>query len=206
MTHLKTIKNYSFLKENKTITGLFGAILIVFLWSCAGSKYKQMAISNPRKLISIEDSLLKSKTATQIVNSITLAHEILGDSAMGVGDYEKAKKHFTSALKLAPNDTLYIYNQLMAEGHLLQKSGKKNKLWSSIQLYNKAATTFEKSGAPYYYIGKSYHKLGDKDFDLIIESYDKALALELSTELRRLVNQAREDVLAREKKLSDFWR
>ena len=94
----------------------------------------------------------------------------------------------------------------MAEGHLLQKSGKKNKLWSSIQAYSKAATIFEKAGAPYYYIGKSYYKLGDKDFDLIIESYDKALALELSTELRRLVNQAKEDVIMREKKLKDFWK
>ena len=56
----------------------------------------------------------------------------------------------------------------MAEGHLLQKSGKKDKLWSSIQAYNKAAMIFEKAGAPYYYIGNSYLKLGDKDFDLII--------------------------------------
>tara|TARA_B100001778_G_C18569163_1_gene621652 strand:- start:104 stop:688 length:585 start_codon:yes stop_codon:yes gene_type:complete len=194
------------LKEDKKIAGLFGAILIAFVWSCAGSSYKQMAISNPQKLISIEDSLLQLRPTTQIVNSIALAHEILGDSAMGRGDYEKAKKHFTNALKLAPNDSLYIYNQLMAEGHLLQKSGKKNKLWSSIQVYNKAATTFENAGAPHYYIGKSYHKLGDKDFDLIIESYDKALALELSTELRKLVSQDREDVLTREKKLKDFWK
>ena len=84
-----------------------------------------MAISNPQKLISIEDSLLQLRPTTQIVNSIALAHEILGDSAMGRGDYEKAKKHFTNALKLEPNDSLYIYKQLMAEGHLLQKSGKK---------------------------------------------------------------------------------
>ena len=93
----------------------------------------------------------------------------------------------------------------MAEGHLLQKSGKKNKLWSSIQVYNKAATTLEKAGAPHYYIGKSYHKLGDKDFDLIIESYDKALALELSTELRKLASQDREDVLMREKVKSELF-
>ena len=62
------------------------------------------------------------------------------------------------------------------------------------------------SATPHYYIGKSYHKLGDKDFDLIIDSYDKALALELSTELRKLVSQDREDVLTREKKLKDFWK
>ena len=165
-----------------------------------------MATSNPSKLISSKDSLLQSKSTTHIIHSIALAHNTLGDSAIQEGNYEKAKDHFTKALKLSPNDSLYIYKQLMAEGHLLQKSGKKNKLWSSIQAYSKAATIFEKAGAPYYYIGKSYYKLGDKDFDLIIESYDKALALELSTELRRLVNQAKEDVVMREKKLKDFWK
>ena len=100
------------MKEDKTIAGLFGAILITLVWSCAGSSYKQMAISNPQKLISIEDSLLQLRPTAQIVNSIALAHEILGNSAMGRGDYEKAKKHFTNALKLAPNDSLYIYKQL----------------------------------------------------------------------------------------------
>ena len=194
------------MKEDKRITGLFSVLLITFAWNCAGNSYKQMAISDPYKLISIEDSLLRLSSTTQVVQSIALAHQVLGDSAMQAGDYEKAKKHFTRALKLFPNYSLYIYNQLMAEGHLLQKSGKKNKLWSSIQAYSKAATIFEKAGAPYYYIGKSYYKLGDKDFDLIIESYDKALALELSTELRRLANQAREDVVMREKKLKDFWK
>ena len=194
------------MKEHKIIIRLFGILLVFITWNCAGNKYNQMATSNPNKLISIKDSLLQSKSTTHIIHSIALAHNTLGDSAIQEGNYEKAKDHFTKALKLSPNDSLYIYKQLMAEGHLLQKSGKKNKLWSSIQAYSKAATIFEKTGAPYYYIGKSYYKLGDKDFDLIIESYDKALALELSTELRRLVNQAKEDVVMREKKLKDFWK
>ena len=165
-----------------------------------------MASSNPNKLISIKDSLLQSSSKTHIVQSIALAHKTLGDSAIQKGNYEKAKAHFTKALKLSPNDSLYIYNQLMAEGHLLQKSGKKDKLWSSIQAYNKAATVIEKAGAPYYYIGNSYLKLGDKDFDLIIESYEKALALELSTDLRKRAIEAKEHASMREKKLKDFWK
>ena len=174
--------------------------------NCAGNKYRQMATSNPRKLISIKDSLLQSSTKTHIVHSIALAHNTLGDSAAQEGNYEKANDHFIKALKLSPNDSLYMYNQLMIEGHLLQKSGKKDKLWSSIQTYNKAAMIFEKAGAPYYYIGNSYLKLGDKDFDLIIESYEKALALELSVDLRKRIIQARDHVSAREKKLKDFWK
>ena len=150
--------------------------------------------------------MLQSSSKTHIAHSIALAHKTLGDSAITEGNYEKAKDHFTKALKLLPNDSLYIYNQLMAQGHLLQKSGKKDKLWSSIQTYNKAAAIFERAGDPYYYIGNSYLKLGDKDFDLIIESYEKALALELSADLRKRVIQARDHVSMREKKLKDFWK
>ena len=194
------------MKVHEIIIRLFGTLLIVIAWNSAGNKYKQMATSNPNKLLSIKDSLLQSKSTTHIVHSVALAHNTLGDSAITEGNYEKAKDHFTKALKLLPNDSLYIYNQLMAQGHLLQKSGKKDKLWSSIQTYNKAAAIFERAGDPYYYIGNSYLKLGDKDFDLIIESYEKALALELSADLRKRVIQARDHVSMREKKLKDFWK
>ena len=194
------------MKVHEIIIRLFGTLLIVIAWNCAGNKYKQMATSNPNKLLSIKDSLLQSSSKTHIAHSIALAHKTLGDSAITEGNYEKAKDHFTKALKLLPNDSLYIYNQLMAQGHLLQKSGKKDKLWSSIQTYNKAAAIFERAGDPYYYIGNSYLKLGDKDFDLIIESYEKALALELSADLRKRVIQARDHVSMREKKLKDFWK
>ena len=194
------------MKEHEIIIRLFGTLLIVISWNCAGNKYKQMATSNPNKLLSIKDSLLQSNSTTHIIHSIALAHNALGENAIQEGNYEKAKTHFTEALKLSPNDSLYIYNHLMAEGHWLQKSGKKDKLWSSIQIYNKAATIFEGAGAPYYYIGNSYLKLGDKDFDLIIESYEKALALELSIDLREQVIQAREHISMREKKLKDFWK
>ena len=194
------------MKEYKILIRLLGLLLIVLTWNCSGNKYRQMASSNPNKLLSIKDSLLQTSSNTHIVHSIALAHKILGDSAIQEGNYEKAKDHFTKALKFSPNDSLYLYNQLMAEGHLLQKSGKKDKLWSSIQAYNKAATIFEKAGAPYYYIGNSYLKIGDKDFDLIIESYEKALALELSIDLREQVIQAREHISMREKKLKDFWK
>ena len=194
------------MKENKIIIRLFGILLIVITWNCAGNKYKQMASSNPNKLLSIKDSLLQSNSTTHIIYSIALAHNALGENAIQEGNYEKAKTHFTEALKLSPNDSLYMYNHLMAEGHWLQKSGKRDKLWSSIQIYNEAAMIFEKTGAPYYYIGNSYLKLGDKDFDLIIESYEKALALELSADLRKRAGQAREHVSMREKKLKDFWK
>ena len=68
-----------------------------------------MATSNPSKLISIKDSLLQSKSTTHIGHSIAIAHNTLGDSAVQEGDYEKAKTHFTKALKLSPNDLSLIH-------------------------------------------------------------------------------------------------
>ena len=113
------------MKEHRVIIRLFGIFLIVITWNCAGNKYKEMASSNPIKLLSIKDSLLQMSSKTHIVHSIALAHKILGDSAIQEGNYEKAKDHFTKALKLLPNDSLYLYSQLMAEGHLHKKVAKK---------------------------------------------------------------------------------
>ena len=165
-----------------------------------------MAISSPDLLVSLEDSLLQSQPSSAIISSIVFAHKTLGQEARDNEKYENAIGHYSRALKLSPNDTASIYNTLMIQGHLLYRSGKKDKLWDAIQIYNKAAIVLENLGEPHYYIGKSYHKISDKDFDLIIESYDKALDLELSPKLRSAVVKARENAIIREKKLKDFWK
>ena len=45
-----------------------------------------------------------------------------------------------------------------------------------------------------------------KDFDLILESYQKALSLHLSSELKEKVEAEISAVSEREKKLKDFWK
>ena len=52
----------------------------------------------------------------------------------------------------------------------------------------------------------SYHKIGDTEFDLIIESYEKALILSLTPELRQKTEDALTVILNREKRLKDFWK
>ena len=153
------------MKDNKqTLVRVLSLFSLVLFWNCSGSTtYKKIATSDPLKLVSMEDSLLQSNPTAHIVESISMAHEALGTRAMQTGYYEKAKEHFTNALKLSPNNSLYIYNQLMAEGHILQKSGKKDKLWSSIQTYSKAASVNEKAGAPYYYICLLYTSPSPRD-------------------------------------------
>jgi hypothetical protein len=48
--------------------------------------------------------------------------------------------------------------------------------------------------------------LGDKDFDLILESYEKALSLELDSKLRLEVEKKYKHAKERKKKLDSFWR
>ena len=206
MSLLIKTKNSFSLKVIKKPFSFLAFFLILFFWSCAGNTYKQMAIASPNKLISLEDSLLQSNPSPTTIYSVASAHKVLGQRAIEVENYEKAINHFSNVLKLLPKDTLSIYKTLLLQGHILYNTGKKDKLWDAIELYNKAAIVFETLGEPHYYIGRSYHKISDKDFDLIIESFDRALELELSAGLRKVINEAREDAMFREKKLKDFWK
>jgi len=52
----------------------------------------------------------------------------------------------------------------------------------------------------------SYTKLGDTDFDLILESYEKALALELNDKQRSEAEKKYEKAKERKKKLETFWK
>ena len=202
---MKTKSSFS-LKVIKKPFNYVSLSVTLFFWSCAGNIYEQMATENPSRLILLEDSLLQSNPSPATISSVMSAHKLLGQRAIDIENYEKAMNHFSNALKLSPKDTLSIYKTLLLQGHILYDTGKKDKLWDAIEVYNKAAIVFETLGEPYYYIGRSYHKISDKDFDLIIGSFDRALELELSAELRIVINEAREDAIIREKKLKDFWR
>ena len=65
---------------------------------------------------------------------------------------------------------------------------------------------YPQNGEPLYWIAIAYTKLGDKDFDLIIESYEKALSLELDSELKVETEKKYKHAKERKKKLDSFWR
>ena len=52
----------------------------------------------------------------------------------------------------------------------------------------------------------AYTKLGDTDFDLILESYEKAMSLELENELRTEVEKKHKHAKERKNKLDSFWK
>ena len=155
----------------------------------------------------MKDSLLAKHGQTKrLLQSIVLAHNSFGISAMEEKDYSTAIDHFTQSQELIASDTIAKYNILMAEGHLLYKKGNKDGLWDAIEKYSQAAQLYKHFGEPYYYMGLAYRKLGNTDFDLILESYNKAMARTLNDETRADVEAAKQKVINREKKLNDFWK
>ena len=121
-------------------------------------------------------------------------------------NYSAAIDHFNKSRELIATDTTAKYNVLMAEGHLLYDKGNKNGLWDAIEKFSQAAQLYGHRGEPYYYIGLIYRKLGNTDFDLMLESYNKALALTLPEKIRTEVEAAKQNALRREKKLKTFWK
>ena len=75
-----------------------------------------------------------------------------------------------------------------------------------LEKFYRAAQLQPKLGEPHYYIGRSYQRIGNQDFDLIIESYNKALSLNLENGLRLLIEEERDLIMNREKRLINFWK
>ena len=94
----------------------------------------------------------------------------------------------------------------MVEGHTIYNSGKRKKLWDAIDKYDSAAKMNPDSGEPYYYIGETYLKIGDKDFDLVIESYDRALSLNLDPGLKTIVLEKKTQEEKRQNTYKNFWK
>ena len=165
-----------------------------------------MAIEFPYELIALEDSLINLGLSKKNQEALALAHKNIGLKQMTKKDYISAKVHFSKVLNYSHGDSTSQYNLFMIDGHLLRKTGNKEKLWDAIELYYKAIRLQPLNGSPYFFIGKSYQSLGNKDFDLILESYQNALSLQLSGELKEKVEDEISLVSDREKKLKSFWK
>ena len=190
------------MRAKSTILSCF---TLLVLFSCSTIKYKDMASSNPGKLISLRDSLDKELSPV-LIDAFIEAYNKVGIDAYNSGKYEKSINMFSNSQELSSRDTLSKYYYLMASGKNKYESGKKELLWESIQDFYKASVLYPKIGEPFYLIGQSYLKLGDKDFDLIIESYDKALSLDVDEELKISINNSRAEAIRRKNLLKNFWK
>ena len=206
MTLSKTTRSCSGSKDKMIFRLFLLFILIIYSWDCAGIDIQKMARDDPDALIALEDSLSERGLSPATINALVAAHNALGLTALEAEDYKKGIDHFSRAVRLSKLDTLSRYNLLIAEGHQLYKRGNKNGLWDAIQNYHKAAQLKPNLGDPHYYIGQAYHKLGDTDFDLILESYEKALTLSLSSHIREEIEVEHSRLSKRDQLLKDFWK
>ena len=187
---------------------ILGSIVIVLLvYGCSGNVYKKMSVENPEKLLSMQDSLLLSRKNDQnILEALVSSHNSVADKYMKQNEYLSAINHYEKATRIDNSNTASKYGLLLAEGHALLKKGNKNGIWDAIEKYSKASKLYPGNGEPFYWIAIAYTKLGDKDFDLIFESYEKALSLELDNGLMVEAEKNYEQAKERKKKLDLFWR
>ena len=181
--------------------------LSVLLFDCAGNSYKKMSIENPEKLLSIQDSLILARgNDNGVLAALAIANNSLAEKFMEQGDYNLAATYFSKALTLNETNTESKYGLLLAEGRAMVKKGNKNGIWDAIEKYSKASSLYPNSGEPFYLTAIAYTKLGNTDFDLILESYEKSISLELDDQLRAEVLKKYEHAKKRKTKLDSFWK
>ena len=180
-------------------------IIITFVLSCATTNYQEIALTNPEKLIKMQDSL-NNITDPKFNEALIMVFNSRGLEAMEKQNYNKALKYFHKSQKLSESDSVSKYSLLMASAFQKFSSGKKEVLWDAIQSFYKASNIYPLNGEPHYYIGETYLKLGDKDFDLIIDSYNKALSLNLPESLEEKVKTSKKEALRRRDLLKNFWK
>ena len=185
----------------------FLIIVILQLSSCASINYKKLSIENPAALIAIEDSLLLVNKNNQSVNeAIVGANNNVATNYLNNDELSFAVEHFKKAISIDPDNKDSQFGLMIAEGRILIKRGNKNGIWDAIERFSKASLIYPNKGDPFYWIAISYTKLGDTEFDLILESYEKSLSLELDENIKADVEKNYEKAKSRKNKLDSFWK
>lgn len=160
-----------------------------------------MAKKDPALLVAAEDSLLAKRPGdAELKSALVTAHLNLAKTSIG------AEFEYKKVLKLDPKNTVARYELAMIDGHRLLQKNYKNAQWEALVCFGQAATAIDTAGEPHYWMAKCYEKKDDSDFELALESYDKALQRTLSDTLRQRVEAERSVLLRRKKTFEDFWK
>ena len=182
-------------------------IIVVQFFNCAGTNYKKLSIENPAKLVAVQDSLLSVSGDNQRVrDALVTANNSIARKYLNTGDLKLAVRHFNKSTSIDDDNKDSKFGLLIAEGRMLVKKGNKNGIWDAIEKFSKASSLYPENGEPFYWMAKSYTKLGDTEFDLILESYEKSLALDLDEGLRLEVEKNYKIAKNRKSKLDAFWK
>ena len=190
------------------IANFFSLIIVILqLSGCASINYKKLSIEDPAALIAIEDSLLSVNKNNQSVNeAIVVANNKVATNYLKNDELSFAVEHFKKAISIDPDNKDSQFGLMIGEGRILIKRGNKNGIWDAIESFSKASLIYPNKGDPFYWIAISYTKLGDTEFDLILESYEKSLSLELDENIKADVEKNYEKAKSRKNKLDSFWK
>ena len=182
-------------------------IVVLFqIFNCMGVNYKELSLNDPFTLIEMQDSLLIKNSSNQnLREALVLAHNNVAKQYLRDGKLNLAVDYLSKSILINGDDKSTKFSLMLAEGRLLIKKGNKNGIWDAIEKFSKAAKLFPKDGEPFYWIAVSYTKLGDTDFDLILESYEKSLSLDLDQDLRIEIEKNYNIAKNRKIKLDTFW-
>jgi len=182
--------------RNKTLYITFVFLIII---SCSPNVSK-LAETNPNVLINNADSLIAQRpNDLELRNAVVQAH-------LNLARANNDPSHYKSVIKFDPNNKSANYYIHLNKGKNHHKKGHKNGQWDAIQSFAKAAALVDTLGEPYYWLGQAYEKKDEMDFELPLESYDKALSLFLEKDMQNKTESARVTLLKRKKTYEDFWK
>ena len=183
---------------------------ITLFYSCAifEPNLKTLSETEPDVVVAKQDSLLalSKDKRPEFVTILTTAHINIARRAEKSGDMSVALDEYKKVLKIDPKNKTARYELLVLEGLNLYRKGSKSALWDAIELFSKAASIDEGSGVANYWIAKSYEKKDSKDFELIIEAYEKALTKKLPEDLRQDAENAKDIAYKNKTTLDRFWK
>ena len=168
-----------------------------YFYSCSSGS---LANYDDNDFLFKSDSILKVHSDDEQVKKLILAAKI-----------NELKKNpnsdqYIEVLKIDPKNPIALYLLHMQTGKSHHQKSFKNGQWDAIQSFYKAAAQIYTLGEPYYWIGKSYEKKDEMDFDSALESYDKALKLSLADSTRKMVETALMELTKKKTIYKDFWK
>ena len=186
------------------------SIFITLFYSCAifEPNLKTLSETAPDVVVAKQDSLLalSKEKRPEFVTILTTAHINIARRAEKSGDISVAVDEYKKVLKIDPKNKTARYELLVLEGLNLYRKGSKSALWDAIELFSKATSINADSGVANYWIAKSYEKKDSKDFELIIEAYEKALTKKLPEDIRQDAENAKNIAYKNKTTLDNFWK
>jgi len=188
-------------------TDIFFIPVICYGMTGCAPTITELAEINPEAVIAKKSELLAGKfVSDETITAVINAHNNLGDAAFQAKDFEEAKKQFNESFALDNKNKPAKYGLAMVDGLLLFRKGSESALWDSMEKFGKASYYDPTKGEPHYWMGRAYEKKDDGDFELIVETYEKALIGELSNQLKQDTEKRLAAIKKQQKTFNEFWK